>query len=207
MVASSNADVNHAGGQCACLARLYHTDADDLAETALAGNVSCRLGAVSVICDNFLVPQCREWCESKLKLLFFDNEREVRVKAAGCFWYPWRRPNTPLAQFNSLIQVFLTSPAFSEEPTYLLHALDDSRQRMPEAILEICEHFVEKCAEHARDIRTSIAGDESTAGKLVFRAYAQLQTEDMRRRTLNLIDRMCEEGLQSPSQHFAEFER
>jgi len=35
----------------------------------------------------------------------------------------------------------------------------------------------------------------------------QLEAAEPRRRTLNLIDRMCEEGLQSTGQYFVEFER
>ena len=207
MLSSSDKEVCQAGGTYSCLARLYHIEADDLAEAALAGNASCRLGVATVAKDNFLNPNCRVWCEAKLKLLFFDKETEIRKKAANCFWYLWHQPDMPLEQFTSLIQTFLSSPAFAEEPTFLLHTLDDTRQRVPDVILDICEHFVAKCAEQARDIRTALAADEYTVGKLVFRAYAQLEATEPRKRTLNLIDRMCEEGLQSTGQYFAEFER
>ena len=207
MLASSDKDVCQAGGTYSCLARLYHTEANDLAEAALAGNVSCRLGAVTVAKDNLLNPNCRVWCESKLQLLFYDKDPKVRVTAANCFWYLWHQPDMPLDQFKQLIQTFLNSPAFAEEPTFLLRTLDDTRQRVPEVILDICEHFVAKCAEQARDMRTGLAADEYTVGKLVFRAYAQLEAVEPRRRTLNLIDRMCEEGLQSTGKYFVEFER
>ena len=162
---------------------------------------------VTVAKDKFLNPNCREWCEAKLKLLFFDKETEIRKTAANCFWYLWHQPDMPLDQFTALIQTFLSSPAFAEEPTFLLHTLDAIRQRVPDIILDICEHFVSKCAEQARDIRTALAADEYTVGKLVFRAYAQLEATEPRRRTLNFIDRMCEEGLQSTGQYFVEFER
>lgn len=88
-----------------------------------------------------------------------------------------------------------------------MSALEHTRQRVPEAILDICETFVAKCSEQARDFRTSMAGDEMTVGKLVFRAYAQLEALPMRIRALNLIDEMCAEGLQSAGKHLTEFER
>lgn len=207
MLASSNKEVCQAGGIYSSLARLYHPEADDLVEAALAGNISCRLGVATVAKDNFLNPNCRVWCEAKLKLLFFDKETQIRKTAANCFWYLWHQPDMRLDQFTELIQTFLASPAFEEEPTFLLHTLDDTRQRVPDVILDICEHFVAKCAVQARDIRTAIAADENTVGKLVFRAYAQLEAKEERKRTLDLIDQMCEEGLQSTGRYFVEFER
>ena len=124
-----------------------------------------------------------------------------------CFWCLSQDPEIPLADYNALITSFLASQSFVEDPTFLLSALDHTRQRVPEAILDICETFVAKCSEQARDIRTSMAGDEMTVGKLVFRAYAQLEADKMRNRALNLIDEMCAEGLQSAGMHLSEFER
>lgn len=207
MMSSPEKEINVIGGRFACLARLHHPEANELSEAAISGNASSRMGVAVVACENLLDPNCKEWCEQKLKILFYDNDVENRGKAAGCFWYLWQGRDVSLSQYNSLIQSFLGSPAFSEEPSYLIHALDDTRQRVPDTILDICEKFVEKCAEQARDIRTGLAGDEFTVGKLVMRAYAQLETVEYRRRTLNLIDRMCEEGLPSAGKYFAEFER
>ena len=89
----------------------------------------------------------------------------------------------------------------------LLHALEDSRHKLPEVVLDVCEHFVERCAAQARDIRTHHAGDEHTVGPLVFRAYQQLASDPAQLRALRLIDRMCEEGLNSAAKNLMEFER
>ena len=207
MLASKYKEARRSGGVLACLARLYHRSAGDLAEIAFAGDIQCRLGATTVAKDNFTNSDCKEWCECKLKILFNDPEADVRKEAARCFWWLWHQPLLPLDNFDSLIRAFVESSAFGEEPTFLLHALEDTQQRVPSVILAICEQFVAKCAEQARDIRTSLAADEHTVGKLVFRAYAQFESEELRGRTLNLIDRMCEEGLQSAGQHLGEFER
>jgi hypothetical protein len=207
MLVSPVDEARVAGGAFACLARLFHPSADNLAESALAGDISCRTGAAKVAKDNFVHPDCRDWCESKLKLLFNDKEVEIRKLAANCFWYLWHQPDVPLGQFDSLIRAFLDSPAFADDPTFLLHTLDNTRQRVPEAILDVCDQFVTKCAEQARDVRTAVAADEFTVGRLVFRAYAQLESNALRMRAVTLIDRMCEEGLQSAGKHFADFER
>lgn len=127
-----------------------------------------------------------------------------RPAASGIFG---KKLDLPLTEYASLIARFLKSAAFASDPSFLLHALQDSRYKLPEVVLDVCEHFVERCAAQARDIRTSHAGDEHTVGPLVFRAYQQLSAEPAQLRALQLIDRMCEEGLQSAAKNLAEFER
>ncbi len=207
MLRSEMKEVRQSGGRLACLARLYHPELDELSEAAMSGDPACRLGATEVASQNLTNADCRPWCEPALIRCFDDDDVEVRRHAAGSFWHLWQQPDLPLGDYDTLIRSFLDSRAFADEPTYLLHALDDTRQRVPETILEVCDTFVTKCAEEARDISTSKAGDETTVGKLVFRAYAQLEAQPLRRRALELIDRMCAEGLQSAGKHLTDFER
>jgi hypothetical protein len=195
------------GGSLACLARLYHPDSNYLAETAMKGNVQCRLGAADVASRNVMQAECRAWCEEALGRLFDDENQEVRKKAAGCFWQLWHSPDTPLTDFDSLIRRFLSSAAFLDEPTYLLHALDGNRHRMPEAVLDVCDVFIDRCAVIAQDIRTSLAGDVFTVAKLVFTAYTQLQLQKNQIRALDTIDRMSMEGLNSATTELTEFDR
>lgn len=207
MLLSELKEVRQAGGRLACLARLYHPDLDDLSEAAISGDSACRLGATEVASQNLTNADCRPWCETALIRFFNDDDGDVRRHAAGSFWHLWQQPDLPLGDYDALIRSFLESKAFADEPTYLLHALDDTRQRVPETILDVCDTFVARCAEEAKDISTSMAGDETTVGKLVFRAYAQLEAQPLRKRALELIDRMCAEGLQSAGKHLTDFER
>lgn len=207
MLLSEVNEVRQAGGRLACLARLYHPELDDLSEAAMSGDLACRLGATEVASHNLTNAECRPWCEAALIRFFNDDDGDVRRHAAGSFWHLWQQPDLPLGDYGALIRSFLDSRAFADEPAYLLHALDDTRQRVPETVLDVCDTFVAKCAEEAKDISTSKAGDEATVGKLVFRAYAQLEAHSLRQRALELIDRMCAEGLQSAGKHLTDFER
>ena len=56
-------------------------------------------------------------------------------------------------------------------------------------------------------MRTSISGDQHTVGKLVFTVYAQLQSQNLQMRALDLIDQMSLEGLSIASTHLSSFER
>jgi hypothetical protein len=207
MLKSTHEEVKKQGAILACLARLYHKTADNLAEAALSGDEPCRLGACEVAKSNVLHPECRAWCEPVLLRLFRDNSKTVRTNAAGCFWHHWHSPDTPLTAFEPMIRDFLDSPAFADEPTFLLHALEDTRHRVPEITLDVCEIFTARCGAEARDIRTSLAADEHTIGKLVFTSYAQLQTPALQKRALDVIDQMSLEGFRSASSHLTEFER
>lgn len=207
MLRSVHEKVRKDGGTLACLARLYHERAAEVAEAALTGDDHCRLGACEVAKSNLLHGDCRAWCELALMRLFVDPSREVRQNAAGCFWHLWQSPETPLTDFEVLIRSFVASPAFSDQPAFLLHALEETRNKVPDAALDVCEAFVNRCSAEARDIRTSRAGDELTIGKLVFTAYAQLQSDALQTRALNLIDQMNLEGLNSANKHLSEFER
>jgi hypothetical protein len=207
MLSSLDPQVHQEAGRLACLACLCHESAADLAEKALAGDAASRLGAAKIASYNFIYSECREWCEVALRRLFDDMDVNVRKEAAHCFWHLWRQPELPLEEFDSLIRAFIKSAAFEDDPTFVLHALEDTRQRVPETILDVCECFATKCAEKARDIRTSIGADEHMVSRLVFRAYAQLGAWPLQKRALDLIDQMCASGLPSVGDNIALFER
>lgn len=207
MLCSEQDKVCQAGGRLAALARLIHENEDVVAASALGGHTAARLGVAEITEHHFMNPACREWCEHALGILFDDTDNAVLQQTARCFWHLWQETKVPLTEYANLITMFLKSAAFAASPSMLLHALDDSRYKLPTVTLDVCEHFVERCAAEARDISTHHAADEHTVGPLVFRAYQQLAGEPAQLRALQLIDRMCEEGLHSASKNLTEFER
>lgn len=204
---SANPEARRHGGIAACLARLHHSTEDQLAESAMTGTVEARRGAAAVAEGNLLDPKYRPWCEQALLRLFNDPDKDVRNASAHCFWQLWQHPNYPLTDYSGLIDAFLKSTAFTTDPSFLLHALEDTKMRVPEQVLHVCEIFVVRCAADASDIRTGIAGDEYTVGKLVFRAVAEIPSIEGQRRAVAVIDRMCLEGLHSAGKHLGDFER
>ena len=207
MLRSEQSKVCQAGARLAALARLNHAEEEALSTTASSGDAAARLGVAEIAEHNFTHPACREWCERPVGVLFDDADDAVRQQTARCFWHLWQKPDLPLTEHASLIARFLNSAAFATDPSFLLHALEDSRHKLPEVVLNVCEHFVERCSAPARDIRPHHAGDEHTVGPLVFRAYQQLASDSAQLRALRLIDRMCEEGLNSAAKNLSEFER
>ena len=74
MLLSEIKEVRQAGGRLACLARLYHTELDDLSEAAMSGDPACRLGAAEVASQNLTNTNCRPWCEAALIRFFSDDD-------------------------------------------------------------------------------------------------------------------------------------
>jgi hypothetical protein len=207
MMQSPHDDVRKVGAQLACLAKLYHKEETENAELAMAGDQALRLGACEVARLNLAFSACRDWCVQALTRFFNDEETEVRRLAAGGFWALWQAPEESLLPYAGLIETFIKSAAFPEDPAHLFHALEDNRLQLPDVVLDACRAFIERCSDQARDIRTSSSLQADSVSTLIFRAYAQLRKPELRMQALSLIDMMCLEGLQSAGKRLADFER
>lgn len=204
MLRSKELKVSEAGARLTSLAALCHGDAADLVKEAISGSPSQRLGVARVASSNIAYAECRPWCEERLLALFNDDDREVRREAASCFRH---LKNEPLESYENLITAFCDSPAYQEDSFPVLHVLADSLRRLPGITCVVCEKFLARFSDEAKDIRTHRAGDVHTVAKLIFRTYHQHQRDEWAPRCLNLIDRMCLEGIRDVKSGFDEFER
>ena len=71
----------------------------------------------------------------------------------------------------------------------------------------VCERFLDRFANEAGDIRTGRAANAHTIAKLIFRTYQQHQQDEWTSRSLDLIDRLCLEGIGHAGNEFEQFER
>jgi len=204
MLRSDDAAVCESGGCLAAIAALEHVEAADLRDQATAGNESVRIGVARVAASNLASPICRQWCEQQLIIMFDDESSKVRQVAAECFRQVEREP---LGTYESLISAFCNSKAYAEDSFSILHLFENSPHRLPGLTCLICEKFLSRFGDEARDIRTSRMGDAPTVAKLVFRTYDQHQRDEWTKRSLDLIDQLCLEGIGEAQKQMAEFER
>ncbi len=204
MLRSSNAELSRAGSRLSGLAALYHDGASDLAEEAMAGSVAQRHGMAQVAANNLALVECRTCCGAQLLRLFDDDIVEVRREAASCFR---QLEKEPLEAYEGLITAFCDSAAYQEDSFSILHALEESLSRLPGITSIVCEKFLERFSDEAKDIRTHRVGDMRTVAKLIFRVYQQHQRDEWAPRCLDLIDRMCLEGIQDVRRELDQFER
>ena len=206
MLRSSEPEVCGAGARLAGIAALMHEDAADLVDEALRGDAPHRLGVAQVAAAYIAVPECRAWCEATLVALFDDDDPEVRRKAASCFR---QLQDETLDDYGDLIATFCDSKAFEGDSSWILHTLEASPGRLPGMTCEVCEKFLDRFADEARDgwAGRAGAGDADIVAKLIFRTYQQHQNDEWTARSLDLIDRLCLERIHDAGREFEQFER
>jgi transcription initiation factor TFIIIB Brf1 subunit/transcription initiation factor TFIIB len=204
MLRSTIPEVSRAGARLASLAALHHDSAANLVGEAMSGTAAQRRGVAEVAAANIGHAECRTWCEPRLLQLFSNADAKVRGEAASCFRHLEKEP---LEAYEDLIMAFCESAAYQEDSFSILHMLEDSVHRLPGITCIVCEKFLDRFSDEAKDMRTHRAGDSHTVVKLIFRTYHQHQQDDWAGRCLDLIDRMCLEGIHEVKSGLEEFER
>jgi hypothetical protein len=203
MLRSSDSDVAQAGARLAGLASLHHERAADLAREAASGDAPRRRGLAEIAAANIALDSCRIWCEGHLAAFFNDTDEEVRKEAATAFRH---LDGASLEDYESLIIAFADSVAYRDDSVSVLHLLKTSAHRLPGITCVVCEKFLDHFCEKARNGRIGI-GDAHTITQLIFRTYHQHQNDEWTQPALDLIDRLCLEGIGDARKALDEFER
>ena len=204
MLRSSDMTVCEAGGRLAGIAALEHEDATELVEKATAGNEKGRLGITEVAAANIATPDYRVWCEEHLVVLFNDEDADVRRAAAQSFRY---LKDESLESYEALLRTFCDSKAYAEDSFSILHLLENSVRRLPGMTCVVCERFLARFGDEAKDIRTSRMLEVKTVAKLIFRTYDHHQRDEWAKRALDLIDRLCLEAIGDARRELEAFDR
>ena len=152
-------------------------DADDTLRAAVVG----------VFAENVAYEPRRARCVEVVAVAFDDQAEAVRDAAESVFRY---LDEKRLRDASDLIAAFANSRALADGAETLLHALDSSRQPVTLAVLDLCEKVIEIHQHAVGDISKAASGDGMFASGLVLRLYAQHTDTEVRRRCLDLIDRL-----------------
>jgi hypothetical protein len=204
MLRSQDLDVADSGARLSALTVLYHPEVVALEAEAVKGSAKQRLGVARVASANIASADCRPWCENRLARLFNDDDADVRRQAATCFRYI---EHMALEEYADLISAFCESKAFQDDSSSILHVLEQSLRKLPGMTCIVCEKFLARFSEEARDVHTSRMGDAHTVTQLIFRTYQQHQQDEWTSGALDLIDRLCLEGVGDVNDAFGAFDR
>jgi hypothetical protein len=201
---SQDPETQRAGAQLASISAMQCPEGQDLLAEALHGTIPQRVGVANVAASNVASADCREWCELHLCRFFLDDDSGVRKAAARCFHT--LAPES-LESYADLISKFCDSPAYQEDSLSILHTLESSLHRLPGMVCTVCEKFLLRFGDEARDIRTGRAGDAYLVSKLIFRAYHQHQNDAWAGKALDGIDLLCREGIGDIGTELEQFDR
>ena len=205
MLRSKVSITSEAGARLASLAVLYnHDKAEVLVEEAIHGSPSQRLGVAEVAASNIGLDVCRSWSEQQLLRLFNDSDAKVRQEAATCFR---NLGNQPFESFESLMKKFCESAAYSEDSSSIFYALKEYPDQLPIITHTVCEKFLERFGNEARNIATKRAADIHLVIDLILRMYHQHQQDEWGSKCIDLIDQMCLEGIDDIRTNLDDYER
>ena len=170
-----------------CVAAMSEPEAEAEAGLVRRGSPVQRRGAAVVYAANLSATGVADACRRYLTKFFVDPDEDVRKAASD-----WLRQLSPdeLLRETELVLSFIESPAFAGNLHFLVRKLDQAEGRLPDIALMIAERAVDAIGAEGGDISTAAAGEASNVSNVVFRLYEQTQSDDVRRRCLDLIDRM-----------------
>lgn len=194
---SENDAVNRVGARQVCVASLNNQAAKTLAEYCLNSSKHMRLSAAEVFAANVTIDVYRAICTERLTQLFNDEDKEVRDKAASCFW---NIKDEDVSNYQLLIDAFIGSDAVENAPSSLISLLEQAVNRLSDTVIELIERYIKKQGPKHHHVFYEING-------LLSRLYAQSKDPAIQSRCLNVIDSMVGDGVVGLNSELLLFDR
>lgn len=97
-------------------------------------------------------------------------------------------------EYGELMKAFVQSRAFTTNPYYFIHALENTTAKLPEITCLACETLFGMMYENKLNVYGQSMLRPDAVGKLLLRVYSQQRDRILQARCLNLIDRMLQFG-------------
>lgn len=198
MIKSKESEVVKVGARQICLASLKVEEARPIMESCLVGTDDQRIGAVEIFSANIAI--CPDFSNDKLVKFFFDSNKQIRERAAGCFR---NLAGKNLADFIDLIDEFIESPSFDSDVEDLIWVLGKTTAKLPDITFKVCKKFIDSTIL-ANNRKPSI---EVEVSQLVFRLYSQNKDNSIGESCLDLIDIMIENYVHRIEKDLVNYER
>jgi hypothetical protein len=190
MIMSDLPEVVKVGTRQACRAALIIEEVRWLAELCLSCTETHRIAATEIFVANFRQAHFREFCEDVLIKLFQDSAEPVRSQAARCFLH---FEGDELGDYISLVEAFVDSPAFFSDDYNLIHALEETTAKLPEAVTyRVCNRFIEGLKSDDADVSQRGRLEADKVSKLLLQLYSQSKDQELQLHCLDLIDFMTQ---------------
>lgn len=178
MIASPILEVRRHGAARAFFIWLLTDNLCDLVDQLLVGSVEARRGIADVAADNALHSRRGDKSRTVLKQLLNDDDEEVRERARSVFHQVDVLAN---AEMRSVVTEYLKSAAFSDEPTALIHALEEHKGLMLDFqdALDTISRALSELAADTRGIGSRLNYEAEKMPLLLLRLYEQAQGKNL----------------------------
>lgn len=188
LLVDSDDDARQVATRQLTLASLYDATLDEEIDALLSSaDAVVRGAAVGVFADNVIYEPRRDRSIAVVSTALSDPVKDVRDAGGRAFY---GLGDQPLDDYARLIAAFASSPAVADGAGHVLHALEETRQPLPPTVLDVCEAFVSAHGPDIGDIRTAAAGSVTYVVRLTLRMHSQYDDAYVRRRCLDLIDKL-----------------
>ena len=181
--------------QIACrqlaLASLSDASLDPTVDICLQGEPYDRKACVEVFARNVSFESRRDRVISVLSDAFDDPDKDVRDAAQRVFS---EFCEVSLLPFTGMLERFADSRTFRDPDVWVFGSLGDGESEIPETAVYLCERWLAMWSDDVGDISTHAAGEAQGVAKVALRLYAQRPSSEVRRRCLDVIDRLVETG-------------
>jgi hypothetical protein len=203
LLSSALADASGRAGVAAALSDLLDQLPDDLREpTTVSPSGSAARAATAVTAEttaDALTPG------RQLFVRLLDDDDPAVRSAAMRFGRSLRRP---LVEYSALLTAIAHTRGFADNPEPLLYAIRHRPDELPDAVLDLCERFLDEHGTEAADIWTSMSATAGEVVALVLALHARLAANSMvRARSLDLIDQLVTFGVDMIHPNLEAYER
>ena len=191
MLKSSEPAAVRAAGSHVAAAALWMEEARGDEESALKMGEEARAGAALVYAKNIVDATVGTECEKRLQDFFADESEAVRKEASRC--WSILDPDE-IALRGSLIGAFVQSAGSSNDMKTLVYRLEGTRRHIPVQVCDLAEYAIKTYGSKASSLRFAEGGAATMLAKLVVRLHEETDDPMLRKRILNVIDKMAQAG-------------
>lgn len=192
MLASLSSEVRSTAARLICIALISGVAATDLAqECVVSGDPKVRAACAEILIHNLDTNHGKQWCIDALLKLADDSDMEVCRAAAFGFNKNDKIDFAPLSDF---LTQYAKTRAFVRGAGRLIDVIVDSNSILPAVILDIIETIIDRLHEPVEEGADRLVWHIDMVSPALTRIYHENRDGALRKRALDLIDKLCVNG-------------
>lgn len=192
MMTSSSSEVRSTAARLICIAVISGVDAVELAKVCVASDdAKVRAACTEVLSHNLDVEHGKPWTTEALLKLADDPDKDV-CRATGDGFRRSRGIN--FGPLSDLLTRYVKTRAFVRGAGGLIDALVESRSVLPAIIFDMVETLIDRLDEPVEDDSDRLIWYIDQVSPVLTRLYHENRDGELRKRALDLIDKLCVKG-------------